>query len=133
MKPFIFIALLLGLSACEFYYTEPIFDSRDRITGRYEMEEYSATYGDFTRYTVWIERSNRSSDAIWIDNIYDVNIRVRASVSFDRITIPRQTVNGYEVEGVGTVFGNRISLTYRIRDIYRSTCTDFLDGTAFRW
>ena len=132
MRPLIFFVLLIGLSACEFYYTDPVYDSRDLITGRYDIDEYSATYNDYTRYTLWIERSNRNTDAIWIDNFYNVNIRVRATVHFDRITIPRQTVNGFEVEGVGTFYGNRISLTYRVRDLYRNTRTDFVDGTAFR-
>jgi len=132
MKRVIFFALLLGLSACEFYYTDPVFDSRDRILGRYDMEEYSETYNDFTHYTLWIERSGRSSDAIWIDNFYAVNIRVWATVNFDKITVPRQTVNGYEVEGVGTVYGNRITLNYRVRDVYNSYRTDFLNGTAYK-
>jgi hypothetical protein len=101
--------MLIGLSACEFYYHDPVYSSRDRIIGRYDMEEYSETFRDVTRYTLWIERSSRGADAIWIDNFYASNIRVRAHISYDRITIPRQTVNGYDVEGVGSIFGNRIT------------------------
>lgn len=132
MKRFIFFALLLGLSACEFYYTESVYDSRDRIIGRYDMEEYSETYNNFTRYTLWIERSGRSADAIWIDNFYAVNIRLRATINYDKVTIPRQTVNGYEVEGVGTVYGNRVSFSYRVRDVYNNYRTDFLNGNAYK-
>ncbi len=133
MKAFYFIAMLIGLSACEFYYQDPLYSSRDRIIGRYDMEEYSETFNDFTRYTLWIERSSRGADAIWIDNFYASNIRVRAYISYDRITIPRQTVNGYDVEGVGSIFGNRISFSYRVRDLYSSSRTDFLDGTAIKY
>lgn len=132
MKGFIFFALLIGLSACEFNYYDPVYDARDRIVGRYEMEEYSETYNDLTNYTLWIERSNRSAGAIWIDNFYAVNIRVRATYSYDRITIPWQTVNGYEVEGTGTVYGSRIVFTYRVKDLYSNSRADYLDATAYR-
>lgn len=132
MKRLIFFVLLIGLSACEFYYYDPVYDGRDRVVGRYEMEEYSETYNDVTRYTLWIERSSRSQDALWIDNFYAVNIRVRATFAYDKITIPRQTVNGYEVEGVGTVYGSRISFSYRVKDTYNYSRTDFLDGDAFK-
>jgi hypothetical protein len=132
MKRFIFFALLIGLSACEFNYYDPVYDDRDRIVGRYEMEEYSETYNDLTNYTLWIEHSNRSAGAIWIDNFYAVNIRVRATYSYDRITIPWQTVNGFEVEGTGTVYGSRIVFTYRVEDLYSNSRADYLDATAYR-
>jgi hypothetical protein len=130
MKGLMIIGLLIGLTACDIYYYEPVYDQRDRIVGRYDIEEYSETYNDLTWYTVWIERSNRSSEAIWIDNFYGVNIRVFATVSFDKITIPRQTINGYEVEGVGTVYGSRINFNYRVKDLYNYSQPDFLDATA---
>jgi len=133
MKAFYFIAMLIGLSACDMYYYDSVYSSRDRIIGRYDMEEYSETFNGFTRYTLWIERSNRSADAIWIENFYAANIRVRAHISYDNITIPRQTVNGYGIEGVATVYGNRISFNYRVRDLYSSSRTDFLDGTARKY
>ncbi|MDH4058995.1 MAG: hypothetical protein OEU76_09525 [Cyclobacteriaceae bacterium] len=132
MKRFLLFALLISLSACDFYLYDSVYDSRDRIVGRYDMEEYSETFNDFTRYSLWIERSGGNSNAIWIDNFYAVNIRVRAIVSYDKITIPRQTVNGYDVEGVGTVHGERISFTYRVRNLYKNFPTDFLDGTAYK-
>lgn len=132
MKRLFFFALLVGLSGCEFYYHDPVYDSRDRIIGRYDMEEYSETYNDITYYTMWIERSGSRSDAIWIDNFYAVGIRVKAYVSYDKITILRQVINGYEVEGVGTVYGSRISFSYRVKDMYNNYRTDFLDGTAFK-
>lgn len=132
MKRLFFLAILIGLSGCEFYYTEPVYDSRDRIIGRYEMEEYSETYNDHMHYSMWIERSSWNSDALWIDNFYGVNIRVRATLSYDKIYIPRQTVNGYDVDGVGTVVGTRIYFSYRVKDLYKNYPTDFLDGTAYK-
>jgi hypothetical protein len=133
MKRLIFFAMLIGLSACDFHYHETVYDARERIIGAYDMEEYSETFNDVTGYTLWIERSNRSSNAIWLDNFYGVNIRVRAMVSYDQISIPRQSVNGYEVEGVGTVYGSRIVFSYRIKDLYNNYRTDFVEGTAYRY
>lgn len=123
--------MLLGLASCDFYYHDPVYDSRDRIIGRYEMEEFSETFNDHTHYDIWIDRSG-SYDGIWIDNFYGVNIRVRATYSYDKIIIKRQIVNGYEVEGVGTVYGSRIAFSYRVKDLYKTYPTDFLDGTAYK-
>lgn len=133
MKRLVFFALLIGLSGCEFYYYDPVYDSRDRILGRYDVEEYSETFNDYTSFTVWIERSNNFSDEVWIDNFYAVNISVRAVINYDKLTIPRQVVNGYEVEGVGTVYASSISLSYRVKDLYNSSRTDFLEATAYKY
>jgi hypothetical protein len=84
MKRLVFFALLIGLSGCEFYYYEPVYDSRDRIIGRYDVEEYSETFNDYTSFTVWIERSNNYTDEVWIDNFYAVNISVRAVINYDK-------------------------------------------------
>lgn len=132
MKRLLFLTVLIALSGCEYYYHDPVYDSRDRVIGSYEMEEHSETFNDYVHYSLWIERLGRNSDALWIDNIYDVNIRVRAYLSYDRITIPRQTVNGYEVEGEGTVYANRISFHYHVKDLYNNYVKDHLVGTAYK-
>ncbi|MBX2967188.1 MAG: hypothetical protein KF845_13670 [Cyclobacteriaceae bacterium] len=132
MKRFIFFAMLVGLSACDIYLYDSDYDSRDRITGRYDVNEYSETYNDYTSFSMWIERSGYNSNEVWIDNFYAVNIRVRATIRHDKLTIPRQVVSGYEVEGVGTVYSNSISLNYRVKDRYNNYRTDFLEATAYR-
>lgn len=133
MKRLVFFALLIGLSGCEFYYYDPVYDSRDPILGRYNVEEYSETYNEYTSFSVWIERSSNYSDEVWIDNFYAVNISVRAVINYDKLTIPRQVVNGYEVEGVGTVYASSISLNYRVKDLYNNSRTDFLEATAYKY
>ncbi|WKZ60558.1 MAG: hypothetical protein QY309_03570 [Cyclobacteriaceae bacterium] len=132
MKRLLFFALLIGLSGCEFYYYDPVYDSRERVIGRYDVEEYSETFNDYTSFSVWIERSNNYSDEVWIDNFYAVNISVRAVINYDKLTIPRQVVNGYEVEGVGTIYASSISLSYRVKDLYNNSRTDFLEATAYK-
>lgn len=131
MKKLIYFFLLIGLSSCEFYYLEPRYHERDRLVGHHDVEEYSETYNNYTHYTIWIEESSRYSNEFYIDNFYGVDIRVFASISYHKITIPRQTVDGYEVEGVGTVYGDEIEFSYSVRDIYSGTRTDFCEATAW--
>lgn len=131
MKKLLYLFLLIGLSSCEFYYLEPGYNVRDRIVGQYEVEEYSETYNDYTRYSIWIDKSSVYSNQFYIDNFYGADIRVCASISYDKITIHRQVVNGYEIEGVGTVYGDEIEFSYSVRDIVTGTRTDFCEATAW--
>ena len=134
MKKLLYLFLLIGLiglTSCEVYLLEPRYSERDRIVGRYDVEEYSETYNDYTHYTIWIEKSSQYSNEIYIDNFYGSEIRVRASISYDKITISRQVVNGLEIEGVGTVFSDEIEFSYSVRDIYSGARTDFCEATAW--
>jgi hypothetical protein len=132
MKSMVFMAVLVGLSACEFYYYDPYDNPVSRVEGRYSVSDYSETYNSYIHYTIWIEASNRSTQEVRIDNFYGANIRVYATVSYNKITIWRQTVNGYTVEGTGTVYGNEISFTYSVRDYRSNSRTDFCEATAWR-
>ena len=118
-------------TSCD-YYDEPRYDSRDKIVGRYDVEEYSDTYNQYTQYSIYILKS-RYSREIYIDNFYAANIRVNASLDYDRITIPYQIVNGYEVEGGGTVYGNSVSMNYRVKDTYSNSYSDFCQTDAYRY
>lgn len=134
MKKFIYLFLIIGLfglSSCELYYLEPVYHEHDELIGRHSVEEYSETYNDYTNYSIWIERSSRYSNEFYINNFYGVDIRVCATISSNKITIHRQTVNGYEIEGVGTVYGDEIEFSYSVRDIYSGTRTDFCEATAW--
>ena len=130
MKKLIYLFLLIGLSSCEFYYVEPVYSERDRIIGNYNVEEYSETFRDYTNYSIDIIGS-RGYDEIVIDNFYGAGIRVRATIAYDKITIHRQTVDGYEIEGVGNVYGDEISFSYSVRDVYSGSRTDFCEATAW--
>lgn len=131
MKKLLYLFLLVGLSSCELYIVEPRYSERDRIVGRYEIEEYSETYNDYTHYSIWIEKAGQYSNEFYIDNFYGSEIRVRASISYDKITIHRQVINGLEIEGVGTVYDDEIEFSYSVRDIYSGTRTDFCEATAW--
>jgi len=131
MKKLFYLLLLIGLSSCEVYFLDPAYSKRDRIVGQYDVEEYSETYNDYTHYSIWIDKSNVYSDQIYINNFYGVDIRVVASISYNSITIHRQVVNGYEIEGVGTVYGDEIEFSYSVRDVVTGTRTDFCEATAW--
>jgi len=137
MKNFMLLGLtLLTLSGCEIYVVEPTptYDSRNNIVGSFTMDEYSETYNDYLTYPITISKSSNSGNQIYLYNFYDSEISVYAYVDSNgyKITMPYQVVNGYEVEGVGTVSGNTIYFTYRVKDTYNNTAADFCKTTAQR-
>ncbi len=123
-----FLAILF--SACTETYYEPRYDSRDRLTGYYEVEEYSETYNDITYYSIRVSKSGYDNE-IYLNNFYATDLRVYAILDYDRITIPWQIANGYEIEGVGTVHGNELHLNYRVKDRYNHAPADFCETTAW--
>lgn len=125
-----FFALLL-LASCDVYYVEPRYDSRDQITGHYNAEEYSETYDENLYYDMQVSKSSHESDEIYFSNFYGSDIRVYAYLDYGDITIPFQVVDGYEIEGVGRVTGNDISLSYRVKDRISNTRTDFCDTMLY--
>lgn len=126
------MVLVLVLStACEITVVEPRYDYRDNIIGYYEAKEYSQTYNDYAYYSVRISKSGYDLREISFSNFYAADIRVYALLEFDKITIPMQVRDGYEIEGVGTVYPNRISLTYRVKDRYNNYRTDFCETSLY--
>lgn len=129
----LFFAMFSALMLTSCYYDEmvtPRTSYRDNVIGNYEVEEYSQTFDDMTYYDINISRATQW-DEVWIDNFYAADISVYAVVSYERIRIPFQVVDGYEVEGSGVVRGNRIDLTYSVKDRYSHSATDFCETTAW--
>ena len=132
MKTFISItALVLFATSCSFYDVEPRYDDRNKFVGYYDVEEYSETYNDVTRYEISISKS-RYDREIYIDNFYAADIRVYATVSFDDIRIPFQVVEGYEIEGTGTFYRGELTLNYRVLDLYDNSGADYCETVAWR-
>lgn len=127
----ILFALVVFLTSCDLIIVEPIYNDRDRVTGSYQVEEHSQTYNDYTRFSIYIRISGGYDDVI-IENFYDAEVNVRATVISDKIYISRQIVNGYEIEGVGTFYGDEIQFSYKVRDTYSyDSPTDFCNATAW--
>lgn len=134
MKKLIFLLFAtstLLLSACEIYIVDPAIDPRSQITGSYSVEEYSTTFRNYHNYSISIYNRTSVSDQVWIDNFYDAGIRVKAVVSYETITIPLQTVNGYQIQGSGYRTGSTIQFTYSVKDTYYNTPPDFCNSTAY--
>jgi hypothetical protein len=132
MKALIF-AMISALMLTSCFYEESVntsYDYRDNVVGYYEVEEYSQTFNDKTYYDIDITRSGYG-DEVWIDNFYAADISVKAIVNYERIRIPLQIVDGYEIEGSGIVRGSRIDFTYSVRDRYNHSATDFCETTAW--
>src|SRR5688572_2536210 len=126
-----FTALVLLATSCTFYDVEPRYDSRDKFVGYYDAEEYSETYNDMTFYEMRISKSGYDRE-IYLNNFYGADLRVYATVSFDEIRIPFQVIDGYEIEGSGSIYRNELSLSYRVRDLYDDSVSDFCETTAWR-
>lgn len=132
-RSLLFLLVLISLASCDFYYldTERPYRSRDRIIGSHYAEEYSETYHDYYEYNVWIDAGARSNE-IYIENLYIEGLSIYATVSYDAITIPFQIIDGYEIEGAGTIYSDQITLNYYVRDRYENTRKDFCEVTLWR-
>jgi len=125
-----FIGLLILVSSCVYYDVEPRYD-RDKFIGFYDAEEYSRTYGDMTYYELRITRSHFERE-VYIEDIYLAGLRVYAKVDRNNIRIPRQVIDGYEIEGSGSIYGSKLRLDYRVTDLYSYDPTDYCEITAWR-
>jgi hypothetical protein len=126
-----FGVLIVVATSCTFYDVEPRYDSRDKFVGYYDVEEYSEKYHSTTFYEMRISRS-RYNNEVYIDNFYAADIRVYATVTFNDIRIPFQIVDGYEIEGSGTLYHNELNLTYRVKDTYDYSVADYCETVAWR-
>ena len=125
------LIILIAFTSCDILIVEPAIDYRERITGSYAVEEHSQTYNDYTNYDIYIRKSGFSDEVI-IENFYGAGIDVRATVDHDKIYISRQVVEGYKVEGVGTLYGDEIQFSYSVTDTWSSHGpTDFCNATAW--
>ncbi len=132
MKKLIPLAAVVVLaSSCTFYDVEPRYDPRDKFVGSYDVEEFSTTYSETTYYEMRITKS-RYDREIWLDNFYAADIRVYATVSFDEIRIPFQIVDGYEIEGSGSMYEDQLNLSYRVNDTFGHSAADYCETIAWR-
>ncbi|SKC49333.1 hypothetical protein [Ohtaekwangia koreensis] len=121
------VSLLVALASCQVNIIEPRYDERDKVVGYYSMEEFSETFNDYTYYTLHVTKYGTTGNVLYLDNFYGADIQVHAYMSGDKVTIPFQVVDDYEIEGVGTMHGMDLSLNYTVRDLYNNTRTNFCE------
>ena len=135
MKTFIAVAfVLITLTSCDLYVVEEqpySYDNRERVTGRYDVDEYSDTYDEYTYYSVSITTGYGRRE-IYIDNFYGQGLDVVAYLDGSVIDIPFQVIDGYEIEGHGLVYSDKIDFHYSVTDRYNHGYTDHCDTEAFR-
>lgn len=132
-RSLLFLLVLISLASCETYIIDsptPV-RSRDRIIGNHYTEEFSQTYQEYYEYDVWVSAGNRSNE-VYFENLYIDGLSVYATVSYDAIYIPFQVIDGYEIEGAGTIYSDQIALNYYVRDRYENTIKDFCEATLWR-
>lgn len=129
------ISVVMLISSCDITYIEEVpYDPRDQFTGRYDAEEYSETLDAFAYFDVLIYKDlDPYSDVVYIENFYGANIEVFATVNGSKLTIPRQQVGFYIVEGIGSIEFNELVMTYTVEDTHpASRLVDYLNTVSFR-
>ncbi len=135
MKKLYYLFLLLALSGCEIYiFDDPgyeAYDQREFFTGRYEVQEYSFTYESHYTYQMSVSIVWNSPNEVTLDGLYGLSLPVYAVVDYDKLTIPLQQQDGYEIEGTGKLRGNRLEINYVVRDLLQQpVVSDFLEAEA---
>jgi hypothetical protein len=125
----VFVSVLAA--SCTNYYDETTYDYRDRVIGRYSVEEYSDTFNEDIYYTMYVSKDYGSSDGIYFENFYVEGIRVYAYMNNDHITIPFQITEGYEVEGHGSYYHGEFHLNYSVYDRHSNSPTDYCSTVAY--
>lgn len=134
MKKALLFFILILLAGCELYiYEEPVpWDDRDYFIGEYRVEEFSETTGSIYNYDIRIRKAWNNNREIKIKNFYGIGLNVIAIVDGNRLTIPLQEEDGYEIEGTGRVYGDKLVLTFMARDLYElPTYTDFVSAEGW--
>ncbi len=132
-RSLLFLLVLISLASCDTYYVEPErpYHWRNQIVGSHYADEYSETYHEYYEYDVWISSGSRSNE-VYIENLYMDGLSIYATVSYDAIIIPLQIIDGYEIEGAGTIYNDQITLNYYVQDRYEGTRKDFCETTLWR-
>ena len=129
------LALLLSMSACQLIVIEEeVFDQRDAFIGRYEVDEFSSTLGISTLFTMDVYKDSFEPNLVVFENFYGAGLEVFGEVSGRKVRIPLQQVGFYEVEGIGTINGRELTLSYTVTDVDgNSIFVDDLHAIAWRF
>ncbi len=115
------LGLILLLASCE--VANDLLGGNETVAaieGDWSCDETSSIFKSTNSvYTVTISADPDNVNGIIIDNFYDVNISVKATLTGKSVIIPNQNAqDGYTVYGSGTISSNdqEINLTYVVND-----------------
>jgi len=118
-------AALMFMTSCDITVIEPRYDHRDQVTGYYDIEEYSETFHDYTCYSIHVTKDSYYGSTVYLNNFYGADITVKAYLDYNDLTIPYQIIDGYEIEGTGRLYNDHLDMSYRVKDLYQNSRTDF--------
>ncbi len=123
---FVFIALVSFLPACK---DEEV--SRNDFTGRYDLTETSTTQNSTRTYEINIKKSSQGDNQVTIENFYGAGITVNATLSNSRIIIAQQESGNFTVDGIGSLSGSELTLTYDVQS-KGTSIIDYCSATGKR-
>lgn len=92
-------------------------DERDNLVGSWTCSENGQEYGH-QNFSVSISKSTADTTKIIIDNFYGqgAGFKVNAKINNLNLTIPSQSVDGYQISGSGSIASNykTLNLTYTV-------------------
>jgi len=116
-KVLLTLSVVLLISSCETVIIEDAWDPRDPFLGRFDTEEYSETLDAFSYYDVFIVKdADPFSNVIYLRNFYGANIEIFGEVNGSKLTIPRQRVGYFVVEGIGSLDFGELVMSYTVED-----------------
>ncbi len=117
-KALLGISFLLLISSCDLVIVEDIYDPRVEFLGRFDTEEYSETLDAYSYYDVVIvDDADPYSNVIYIRNFYGAGIEIFGEVNGSRLTIPRQRVGNFIIDGIGRIEYGELVMSYTVEDI----------------
>ena len=133
-KALLGISLLVLISSCETVIIEAPYDPRDEFLGNFDTEEYSETLDAWSYYDVFILKdADPLSNVIYLRNFYGANIEVFGEVNGSRLTIPRQRVGYFIIEGLGRLDFDELVMSYTVEDTDpASSFVDYCSTVSFR-
>ena len=117
-KALLGISFLLLISSCDLVIIEDVYDPRVEFLGRFDTEEYSETLDAYSYYDVVIvDDADPYSNVIYIRNFYGAGIEIFGEVNGSRLTIPRQRVGNFIIDGIGRIEYGELVMSYTVEDI----------------
>ncbi len=117
-KALLGISFLLLISSCDLVIIEDLYDPRVEFLGRFDTEEYSETLDAYSYYDVVIvDDADPYSNVIYIRNFYGAGIEIFGEVNGSRLTIPRQRVGNFIIDGIGRIEYGELVMSYTVEDI----------------
>jgi hypothetical protein len=111
------IFVILITTGCEKINDNLSGDARDNISTTWTCRE-TIKGGSQSTYLVDITKSDTQNDVVYLDNLFNLDKKVTATMSGFSLSIPEQSVAGWVISGNGTVASgyNKINLSFTASD-----------------